>query len=133
MEKKDPAMSDDEYHIDVKVDTAYIPEQSDPESNRFVFSYTITIANQGRHAARLLTRHWFITDADANVQEVEGEGVVGEQPHLEPGEEFIYTSGAVLETPVGSMYGSYHMLADDGKEFDAPIPPFTLSVPNTLH
>ena len=126
-------MSEDDYNIEVKVHCAYIPEQSDPDANRFVFSYTVTIANHGRYAARLLSRHWYITDADANVQEVQGEGVVGEQPHLDPGEKFSYTSGTVLETPVGSMYGSYHMLADNGVEFDADIPAFTLSMPNTLH
>lgn len=122
-----------EYNTQVEVETAYIEEQSDPEQNRYVFSYTITIHNGGSVAAKLLSRHWIITDADGKIQEVEGEGVVGEQPHLEPGERFRYTSGTVLETPVGSMQGSYHMIADDGVEFDASIAPFTLAIPRTLH
>lgn len=121
------------YHFEVDVETNYIPEQSDPEGPRYVFAYTITIRNTGEQPARLLTRHWVITDADGKVQEVHGEGVVGEQPHLKPGEGFRYTSGTMLETPVGSMQGSYHMLADDGVEFEAEIVPFTLSVPHTLH
>ena len=128
-------MSDNipEYDTRVEVQTSYISDQSEPDEQRFVFSYTITIENHGGISAKLLTRHWYITDADGNVQEVEGDGVVGEQPHLKPGDGFRYTSGTVLKTPVGSMHGIYHMLADDGTEFDAPIPPFTLSVPNTLH
>lgn len=121
------------YDTRVEVQTTYIPEQSEPDEDRYVFSYTVTIENHGKIAAKLLTRHWYITDADGNVQEVEGDGVVGEQPYLSPGDGFKYTSGTVLETPVGSMYGSYHMLADDGTEFDTQIPAFTLSVPNTLH
>ena len=122
-----------EYDTRVEVQTSYISDQSEPDEQRFVFSYTITIENHGGIPAKLLTRNWYITDADGNVQEVEGDGVVGEQPHLKPGDGFRYTSGTVLKTPVGSMHGIYHMLADDGTEFDAPIPPFTLSVPNTLH
>lgn len=125
--------SNPDYNTQVEVETAYIEEQSDPQENRYVFSYTITIRNDGSVAAKLLSRHWIITDADGKVQEVEGEGVVGEQPHLEPGERFRYTSGTVLETPVGSMQGTYHMIADDGVEFDAQIPPFTLAIPRTLH
>jgi ApaG protein len=121
------------YNTQVEVETAYIEEQSDPETNRYVFSYTITIRNEGTVAAKLLTRHWIITDADGKVQEVEGEGVVGEQPHLKPGDGFRYTSGTVLDTPVGSMQGSYHMIADDGVEFEAEIPAFTLAIPRTLH
>ncbi len=128
MSDKNPA-----YDTRVKVQSSYVPEQSDPEEHRYVFSYTITIENHGEIPAKLLSRHWYITDADGNVQEVEGEGVVGEQPHLKPGDGFRYTSGTVLETPVGSMHGSYLMLADDGTEFETPIAPFTLSVPNTLH
>ena len=126
-------MTTELYNTQVAVETNYIEEQSDPEQQRYVFSYTITIRNNGQVPAKLLTRHWIITDADGNVQEVEGEGVVGEQPHLKPGDGFRYTSGTVLETPVGSMQGSYHMLADDGVEFDAEIPPFTLAMPNKLH
>jgi len=128
MPKKNPV-----YDTRVEVQTNYILEQSEPDDERYVFSYTITIENHGDIPAKLLSRHWYITDADGNVQEVEGEGVVGEQPLLQPGDGFRYTSGTVLKTPVGSMHGSYHMLADDGTEFDTPIAPFTLSVPNTLH
>ena len=122
-----------EYRIQVDVETAYIESQSTPEQNRYVFAYTITIHNAGSVAAKLLTRHWLITDANGKVQEVRGEGVVGEQPHLRPGESFQYTSGTMIETPVGSMSGSYQMLADDGTRFDAEIRPFSLSVPRTLH
>jgi len=121
------------YHIEVDVDTTYILEQSAPELNRYVFAYTITIRNEGSMPAKLLNRHWVITDAMGNIQEVKGVGVVGEQPYLKPGEGFQYTSGTVLETPVGSMEGSYQMKADDGTEFDATIPAFTLSVPHALH
>lgn len=121
------------YAIDVNVETDYIAGQSDPANRRFVFAYTITIGNAGDIAARLLTRHWLITDANGHRQEVRGEGVVGETPHLEPGESFRYTSGAILETPVGSMEGSYQMLADDGHRFDAPIAAFSLAVPGLTH
>jgi ApaG protein len=120
-------------HIDVDVRTQYIEDQSSPEENRFVFSYTITLRNTGNLAAKLLTRHWIINDANGNVQEVHGEGVVGEQPYLRPDESFEYTSGTVIETPVGSMQGSYQMITDDGMAFDANIPAFTLSLPNALH
>lgn len=120
-------------HVDVGVTTLYIEDQSSPEENRFVFSYTITIHNTGSLAAKLLTRHWIINDANGNVQEVHGEGVVGEQPYLLPDESFEYTSGTVIETPVGSMEGSYQMITDDGFAFDANIPAFTLSQPNALH
>ena len=121
------------YNTQIEVQTTYISEQSDPEQNRFVFAYTITISNEGQVPAKLLARHWSITNADGKVEEVEGEGVVGEQPHLNPGEQFQYTSGTVLETPVGSMHGTYQMIADDGVEFKAEIPVFTLSVPKMLH
>jgi len=121
------------YNIEVDVDTTYILEQSAPELNRYVFAYTITIRNEGSMPAKLLNRHWVITDAMGNIQEVKGVGVVGEQPYLKPGEGFQYTSGTVLETPVGSMEGSYQMKADDGTEFNANIPAFTLSVPHALH
>lgn len=121
------------YKIDVDVETAFVGEQSEPEDDRYVFAYTITIRNVGTVAARLLTRHWVITDANGHIQEVRGEGVVGEQPYLQPGEGFRYTSAAMIETPVGSMHGSYQMLADDGIQFDAEIPAFSLSVPHTLH
>ncbi|MCP4407046.1 MAG: Co2+/Mg2+ efflux protein ApaG [Gammaproteobacteria bacterium] len=121
------------HSIKVKVDTAYIESQSNAERNRYVFAYTITIQNQGAIPAKLLTRHWIITDSNGKIQEVRGEGVIGEQPHLRPGEGFQYTSGTMLETPVGTMHGSYQMLADDGTEFDAEIEAFTLSIPRVLH
>ena len=119
--------------IRVQVKPIYIEDQSEPESNRFVFAYTVTIKNTGAVAAKLLTRHWVITDANGKVQEVIGEGVVGHQPYLKPGEGFEYTSGAIIETPLGSMQGSYQMVADDGTRFDAAIPVFTLARPHTLH
>jgi ApaG protein len=119
--------------IRISVQTAYLPEQSEPEAERFVFSYTITIRNDGAVSARLLNRHWVITDANGEVQEVRGEGVVGEQPYLRPGESFRYTSGTVLATPVGSMEGEYEMVTDNGERFLAPIAAFSLSVPRTLH
>jgi ApaG protein len=121
------------YHIAIDVETAYIPAQSSPDENRYVFAYTITIQNQGGIPAKLLTRHWIITDANGKVQEVRGEGVVGEHPHLQPGQGFRYTSGTMIETPVGTMRGSYQMVADDGHRFDALIPQFTLSMPRMLH
>ena len=117
----------------IDVATRYLDEQSEPEQDRYVFAYTIHIRNNGSVPARLLGRHWVITDANGHVQEVTGEGVVGEQPWLRPGEDFSYTSGAVLETHLGTMQGRYEMLADDGTRFDAPIPRFTLCVPRTLH
>ncbi len=117
----------------VEVQTSYIPDQSAPQQNRYVFSYTITIRNHGSLPAKLLSRHWVITDANGKVEEVRGEGVVGEQPYLKPGDGFRYSSGTVIETPVGSMQGSYHLIADDGSEFDTPIPAFSLSMPNALH
>ena len=119
------------YEIAVTVRTRFLDEQSAPDDNRFVFSYTIH--NSGEVPARLLSRHWVITDANGKVQEVRGDGVVGEQPWLRPGEDFHYTSGAVLETAVGTMRGSYQMLADDGRRFDAAIPQFILSIPRTVH
>lgn len=122
-----------ENNISVDVDTRYLEDQSDPAEHRYVFAYTITIRNRGSVPAKLLSRHWLITDADGKVQEVRGEGVVGEQPHLMPGQGFRYTSGAVLETPVGSMQGSYQMLADNGVQFDAPVPAFTLAIPGKIH
>lgn len=121
------------YRFEVRAEPAYLEEQSDPSENRYVFAYTITIRNTGTVAARLISRHWFIVDANGNEREVRGDGVVGEQPHLRPGENFRYTSGAMLEMPVGSMRGSYQMLADDGVRFDVPIPVFTLAIPRTLH
>ncbi len=123
----------DEHRIRVDVSTAYVEDQSNPVDGRFVFSYTITIRNEGRAPAKLLTRHWIITDANGRVQEVVGEGVVGEQPYLLPGQGFRYSSGAILETPVGTMQGSYHMVSDDGHHFEAPIAPFRLAMPGLLH
>ena len=122
-----------EYDIKVEAETDYIAGQSTPDENRYVFAYTITISNQGTVPAKLLTRHWYITNSDNDVQEVIGEGVVGEQPHIAPGESYRYTSGAILETPVGSMHGSYQMIADDGKRFEADIRPFNLSIPHVLN
>jgi ApaG protein len=119
--------------IRVEVRTTFLPEQSAPQEQRYVFSYTITIRNEGQVAARLMTRHWIITDANGKVQEVRGSGVVGEQPYLKPGQGFRYSSGAVLETPVGAMQGSYQMVADDGDQFDAPVPPFRLAIPGVLN
>jgi ApaG protein len=126
-------MQETPYRIQVQVKTDYLNDQSDPNADRYVFAYTITIANTGAEPARLLDRHWIITDANGKVEEVKGEGVVGKQPYLRPGEAFRYTSGAVLKTPVGSMQGSYGMLSDDGTHFDAEISPFSLAVPNRLH
>lgn len=126
-------MSDKTHNIKVKVQPSYIKEQSDPQNNHYVFSYTVTINNTGDVAAKLLTRHWIITDGDGVVQEVKGDGVIGEQPHLQPGEGFEYTSGTFMNTPVGAMHGTYQMITDDGVKFDAIIPSFTLSVPNSLH
>src|SRR5665811_2448311 len=121
------------YTIDVQVETRFVPDQSKPGDNRYVFAYTITLRNAGDMPARLLTRHWLITDANGKVQEVRGDGVVGEQPYLKPGQGFRYSSGAVIETPVGAMQGSYQMVADDGEQFDAPIGPFRLAMPGVLH
>ena len=121
------------YDIKITIETNYIPEQSLPEQSRYVFAYTITIANIGTAPARLLRRHWIITDANNKVQEVHGDGVVGQQPHLLPGEIYQYTSGAILETPIGCMQGNYDMLADNGVEFAATIPLFSLTMPRALH
>jgi ApaG protein len=126
-------MGDEKYDIQVSARTAFIPEQSDLENNRYVFAYTITITNAGNVPAQLVSRHWIITDANNQVQEVRGLGVVGEQPLLRPNESFQYTSGTAIATPVGTMRGSYQMVAEDGRQFDAPIPEFTLSVPRVLH
>jgi ApaG protein len=121
------------YHISVNVNTAYLADQSDPASDRYVFAYTITIANTGTVSAQLISRHWIITDAENVTQEVKGLGVVGEQPLLRPGESFEYTSGTAMATPVGTMRGSYQMVAEDGNKFDAEVPVFTLSMPRVLH
>ena len=121
------------YEIRVDVATQYLADQSDAAANRYVFAYTITISNVGNIAAQLISRHWLITDAEGDVQEVRGLGVVGHQPLLQPGEHFEYTSGCALNTPVGTMSGSYQMTAEDGTQFDAPIAEFVLSMPRVLH
>jgi len=121
------------YEIAVSAVPQYIPDQSDPENERYVFAYTITIENIGSVPAQLISRHWIITDASDEVQEVRGLGVVGQQPLLKPGEKFEYTSGCQLDTPVGTMRGAYQMTADDGTQFEAVIPEFTLAIPRVLH
>jgi ApaG protein len=123
----------EKYQITVTAKARYVADQSDPSRDHFVFAYTITIVNTGRVAAQLVSRRWIITDGDHKVQEVKGLGVVGQQPLLKPGETFEYTSGATLPTPVGTMQGSYQMVAEDGESFEAPIASFTLSVPRILH
>ena len=120
-------------HIRIHVETAYLEGESSPEEGRYVFAYTVTIRNEGDTPARLLSRHWLITDAEGRVQEVEGEGVVGEQPYLRPGEGFQYTSGAQLQTAMGTMTGHYYLVDDHGTRFEAARPEFLLSVPRTLH
>ncbi|MBP8202289.1 MAG: Co2+/Mg2+ efflux protein ApaG [Pseudomonas sp.] len=126
-------MSDSRYSIDVSVVSRYLPEQSQPEQNRFAFAYTVTVSNTGELPATLLSRHWVITDGDGRVQEVRGAGVVGEQPLIQAGASHTYSSGTVMTTRVGFMQGSYRMLAEDGKRFDATIAPFRLVVPGSLH
>ncbi len=126
-------MMNEKNKIVVETQPHFIAEQSAPDENRYVFAYTITIINAGAVPAKLLTRHWIITDANGTIQEVQGEGVVGEQPYLKPGEAFRYTSGALLATSVGTMRGNYMMRSDDGDDFSAVVPQFTLSIPRTLH
>jgi ApaG protein len=121
------------YEITVTPKPQYLADQSDEAADRYVFAYTITIRNTGTAPAQLISRHWIITDANGKVQEVKGLGVVGEQPKLAPGESYEYTSGAAIATPVGTMRGSYQMIAEDGTKFDAPIAEFTLSIPRVLH
>jgi len=124
---------DPRYRIDVSVTPRYLAAQSEPEQNRYAFAYTVTIENKGEVAAQLLSRHWIITDGDGHVQEVRGAGVIGEQPLIAPGEHHVYTSGTLLPTCVGSMQGSYQMVAEDGHSFDAVIARFRLAVPGALH
>lgn len=126
-------MSDSRYQVDVSVETRFLAEQSQPEHNRFAFAYTITVQNNGDLPAKLLSRHWVITDGDGQVEEVRGDGVVGQQPLIQPGQSHTYTSGTVMTTKVGNMQGTYQMLAEDGKRFDAVIAPFRLAVPGALH
>ncbi len=121
------------HNFDIQVETLYLKSESEPDNSRYVFAYTITIENRGDRPAQLLTRHWTITDANGRIQEVNGEGVVGKQPLIKPGEGFQYTSGALLETPVGIMEGSYQFVTDEGESISTPIRPFTLSIPRTLH
>lgn len=121
------------YNIAISVETRFLDDESRPEEGRYAFAYTVTIANRGSVGATLLSRHWVITDESGNAREVRGEGVAGEQPSINPGESWTYTSGAVLETDLATMQGSYGMLADDGTRFDAPIAAFVLSTPRTLH
>ena len=126
-------MSEDNYKIQVEVETLYVEEQSLPDQDHYVFAYTITIHNSGSVPAQLLNRHWIITDGDNQVQEVQGEGVVGKQPLIEPGESFSYTSGAVIDTAVGTMEGSYEMISASGRRFIAPIGIFSLAQRSALH
>jgi ApaG protein len=126
-------MAERKHEIKVSARTMFVPEQSDVSGGRYVFAYTITIHNLGPVPVQLMSRHWIITDSNNRVQEVRGLGVVGEQPRLRPNESFEYTSGTAIATPVGTMRGSYQMVADDGVHFDAPIPEFTLSMPRVLH
>jgi len=121
------------YHIQVQVETEFLAEQSDMDAGRWVYAYHVTIRNEGQFSAQLLTRHWIITDGEERIHEVHGEGVVGERPRIAPGESYEYSSGAILETSVGSMHGSYQMLGEDGTCFEATIQPFTLAPPHTLH
>ena len=121
------------YEVAVSASVRYLPEQSDDKAGRHVFTYTINIRNTGTATAQLISRHWIITDALGLVQEVRGLGVVGAQPVLRPGEQHEYSSGTAIATPVGTMRGSYQMVAEDGTRFEAAIPEFTLSVPRVLH
>ncbi len=120
-------------HIGISAQTQFLREHSDPSQQRYAFGYTITIINHGTQSARLLTRHWIITDANGHVQEVHGEGVVGEQPLIQPGQSYRYSSGAILSTPVGSMHGTYTMVSNSGNYFDAIIAPFSLAMPELVN
>lgn len=119
--------------IHIHVDTQYIAEQSIPEQNRYAFAYTIAISNNGTEPVQLISRHWLITDGNEKIQEVKGEGVIGEQPIINPGDSFCYTSGTLMETAVGTMEGSYQMVSSSGEKFDAPIPRFSLIHRGSLH
>ena len=127
------SQADKKYEISISPQSQYLADQSDEPAGRFVFAYTITLRTTGSISAQLVSRHWIITDANNQIQEVKGLGVVGEQPLLAPGESYQYTSGAAIATPVGTMRGTYQMVAVEGTRFDAPIPEFTLSIPRTLH
>jgi ApaG protein len=126
-------VSDPRYQVDVSVTSQFLPEQSQAEQKRFAFSYSVSIHNNGSLPVKLLSRHWIITNGDGQVQEVRGAGVIGQQPLIAPGDSYSYSSGTVLDTRVGNMQGSYQMLAEDGKRFDAVISPFRLAVPGALH
>ncbi len=126
-------MKNEPCKFNVNVTTQFLTDKSDTENNRYVFSYTITIENKGTVGAQLISRHWIITDSNEKIQEVHGDGVVGEQPYLDPGDSFCYTSGTLLETPVGTMRGSYQMRTEDGTAFDTEISEFILSAPRVLH
>lgn len=123
----------DKYRIDVHAVAQYIADQSDPDEDKYVFAYRVVVTNHGTIGAQLRSRHWIIIDGEGKVQEVKGSGVVGEQPQLEPGESFEYTSGSVLTTPVGTMHGTYQMVAEDGHHFEATIPPFSLAMPSMVN
>ncbi|MBA2689208.1 MAG: Co2+/Mg2+ efflux protein ApaG [Burkholderiales bacterium] len=126
-------MAENKYQFTVAAKSTYLPDQSDEDNERYVFAYTITITNTGAVKAQLISRHWIITDSTNNVQEVRGKGVIGQQPVLNPGDSFEYSSGSAINTPVGTMRGSYQVVAEDGTHFEAPIPEFTLSIPRVLH
>ncbi len=121
------------FNIRIKVTTNYLKEQSAPDENRYVFSYTINIKNLGNNSAKLISRQWVITDSNGNIQEVNGDGVVGQQPNINSGEEFTYTSGTIIKTPVGTMEGRYFMEDINNKRFEALIAPFTLAVPGLIN
>jgi ApaG protein len=125
--------ADKNYECTVKVEVTFIPEQSDIEHNRYAFAYHVTISNTGNIAAQLISRHWVVTEANGEKQEIKGLGVVGAQPLLNPNEHYEYTSGTVINTPMGEMHGTYQMVAEDGTQFDAIIPVFKLSMPRVLH
>lgn len=125
--------STETYSVDIAVRTQYLPAQSSPDEPSYAFAYTITITNSSVENIQLLSRHWIITDSDENIQEVRGEGVVGEQPILAPGKSFVYTSGSVIKTPVGTMQGSYFFITGGDIPFETPIPPFRLAVPNIVN
>ena len=126
-------MKDNKNNITISVETIYLQQDSEPENNKYFFLYTILIRNMGSVGAKLLSRHWIIEDSNGKKQDVKGDGVVGEQPHITPGEEFQYTSGAMIETSLGTMKGTYQMIDDNEKYFDAQIPEFILSVPRVIH
>lgn len=132
-ERVKPQMNAGSYRISVDPTPFYVADQSDPLRNVYVFAYHIRITNDGEVPVQLISRHWIITDADGKVDEVRGEGVIGKQPRLDPGESFEYTSGSQFRTPVGTMHGSYHFVAEDGVSFDAPIPKFVLTAKRVLH